>query len=183
MIVRAVARRYAKAIFEVAEEQGTLDQLAAELQLLRAIADDPQVAAALGNPLLSRDARAAMARTIGDTLALSRTVRNFIGLLADHRRLDYLGGIATEFERILDARLRRVRATIESATPLTDAQRQAIIGALERKLGRSVVAEPRVDPGLLGGVIVDIEGTVYDGSVRTQLHALAQRIAGGRPLT
>ena len=66
--------------------------------------------------------------------------------------------------------------------PLDDAQRQALIAAFERKLGRTVLAETTVDPQLLGGVVVDVEGTVYDGSVRTQLQSLANRIAGGRTL-
>jgi F-type H+-transporting ATPase subunit delta len=178
----SVARRYAKALFGVAEQQNSLEQTANELQLLRALTADAQIAGALANPLLSATARRNLARTIADNLKLSGTTRNFLSLLADHRRLDQLGGIAAQFERILDARLNRVRATITSATELSDAQRQAVIVAFEQKLGRSVLAEARVDPQLLGGVVVDVQGTIYDGSVRTQLHTLAHRIAGGRSL-
>ena len=182
MIVGSAARRYARAIFSLAEEQGTLDQTADELQVIGAIASDPQIAAALANPLLSATARRDLARTITDNLKASATTRNFVSLLADHRRLDQLVGIAREFTRILDIQRHRVRATITSATPLSDAQRQAVVAAFERKLGRSVLAETHVDPQLLGGVVVDVEGTVYDGSVRTNLHTLANRIAGGRSL-
>ena len=180
MIVGSVARRYARALFAVAEEQGTLDQTAAELQLLGTVAEDADIAAALANPLLSATARRGLAGTIADNLKLSATTRNFVSLLADHRRLDQLAGIARAFTRILDATQNRVRATITSAVPLSDAQRQALVAAFEHKLGRSVIAEAQVDPQLLGGVVVDIEGTVYDGSVRTQLQTLATRIAGGR---
>ncbi|MEO8604440.1 MAG: F0F1 ATP synthase subunit delta [bacterium] len=179
----SVARRYAKALFAVADEQGTLEQTAAELQLLRALSGDAQIAAALTNPLLSATSRNGLARTIADNLKLRPTTRNFLLLLGDHRRLDQLGGIAEHFERILDERLNRVRATITAAVALSDAQRQAVISAFEQKLGRSVLAETRVDPQLLGGVVVDVAGTIYDGSVRTQLHALANRIAGGRSLS
>ncbi|MBX3024774.1 F0F1 ATP synthase subunit delta [bacterium] len=182
MIVGSVARRYARAIFAVAEEQTATDQIGNELQLLGAVADDPQIAAALANPLLSASARRDLATTIADNLKLGATTRNFISLLADHRRLDQLVGIAREFTQILDRKLQRVRATITSATPLDDAQRQSLIAAFERKLGRTVLAETAVDPQLLGGVVVDVEGTVYDGSVRTQLQSLANRIAGGRSL-
>jgi len=178
----SVARRYAKALFEVVEAEQALEQTAAELQLLRALAEDDQIADALANPLLSATSRRNLVRTIADTLKVSQTTRNFLGLLADHRRLDQLAGIAVQFERILDARLNRVRATITSAVALSDAQRQAIVAAFEQKLGRNVLAETRVDAELLGGVLVDVAGTIYDGSVRTQLHALAQRIAGGRSL-
>jgi F-type H+-transporting ATPase subunit delta len=105
-----------------------------------------------------------------------------VSLLADHRRLDHIVGIAQAFAHILDQKLQRVRATITSAAPLSDAQRQELVAAFERKLGRTVLAEASVDPQLLGGVVVDVDGTVYDGSVHTQLQALANRIAGGRSL-
>ncbi len=183
MIIGSVARRYARAILALADEQGSLEQMAAELQLLRAVAEDGDIAQALANPLLSATTRRALAQTIADTLKLSPTGRNFVSLLADHRRLDQLVGIAREFERLLDARLGRVRATVSSAVPLSDAQRTAVVTAFERALGRTVLAETRIDPALLGGVVVDVEGTVYDGSVRTQLRTLATRIAGGRSLT
>lgn len=178
----SVARRYAKALFEVAEAEQALEQTAAELQVLRALAADAQIAAALANPLLSAQARRALVGTIATHLTLRPATRNFLALLADQRRLDQLAGIATQFERILDARLNRVRATITTAAPLSEAQQQALVGALERRLGRTVLAETNVDAQLLGGVQVDVAGTIYDGSVRTQLHALAQRIAGGRSL-
>ena len=78
--------------------------------------------------------------------------------------------------------LGRVRATITSAAPLTPEDTQAITAALAKQTGRTVLAEERVDATLLGGVVVDIEGKVYDGSLRTQLEALATSIAGGRSL-
>lgn len=183
MMVGAVARRYARAILALADEQGALEQTANELRLLGAVASDAQISAALANPLLSATARRGLARSIADSLSLSPTTRNFVSLLADKRRLDQLAGIAQEFDRILDGRLGRVRATVTSAVALTEAQRQAVVGAFERKLGRTVIAEAQVDPQLLGGVVVDVEGTVYDGSVRTQLRTLATRIAGGRSLS
>ena len=182
MIVGSVARRYARAIFAVAEEQHTLEQTADELRLLGAIGGDPDIAAALANPLLSAKARRDLAGAVADNLKLNPTTRNFVSLLADHRRLDQIVGIAQAFTHILDQKLQRVRANITSAVPLTDAQRQELVAAFERKLGRTVLAETSVDPQLLGGVVVDVEGTVYDGSVRTQLQTLANRIAGGRSL-
>ena len=178
----SVARSYAKALFAVADESDGLEQTAAELQVLRALAGDAQIASGLANPLLSSSARNGLARTIADNLRLRPMTRNFLLLLADHRRLDQLGRISEHFERLLDERLHRIRATITSAVALSDAQRQALVNAFEQKLGRAVLAETRVDSQLLGGVVVDVEGTIYDGSVRTQLHTLANRIAGGRSL-
>lgn len=178
----SIARRYAKAIVAVAQEQNSLEQTGDELRLLRAVAEDQQIAHGLANPLLSSSARRGLARAIAENLKLRPIMRDFLSLLADHRRLDQLIGIADQYQRILDDILGRVRATITSATPLTPDQLQAINAALAKQTGRSVLAEERVDKDLLGGVVVDIEGKVYDGSLRTQLEALATSIAGGRSL-
>ena len=181
-MIGSIARRYAKAIIGVAQEQDTLEQTGAELQLLRALAADPQIAAALANPLFSPPRRRELARTIADNLRLAPTMRNFLSLLADHRRLDQLGGIAEQYEKVLDQMMGRVRATITSATPLSAEDARAVVEAFERVTGRTVVTEQRVDPRLLGGLVVDIEGKIYDGSLRTQLETLAANIAGDRSL-
>jgi F-type H+-transporting ATPase subunit delta len=178
----SVARRYAKAIVAVAQEQNGLEQTGDELRLLRALAADPQIAHGLANPLLSASARRGLARAVAEQLKLRPIMRDFLSLLADHRRLDQLVGIADQYQKIIDQMLGRVRATITSATPLTAEQGEAVTGALARQTGRTVLVEEQVDPQLLGGVVVDIEGTVYDGSLRTQLEALAASIAGGRSL-
>lgn len=178
----AIARRYAKAIIAVAEEQNALEQTGDELRMLGVLAEDPQIALALANPLLSSTSRRGLARTIAEQLTLRPTMRNFLCLLADHRRLAQLGRIADQYQKLLDHMLGRVRATFTSATPLSAAQSDAVISALARQTGRTVLADQRVDPRLLGGVVVNVEGTVYDGSLRTQLEALAARIAGGRSL-
>jgi len=178
----SIARRYAKAIVAVAQEQNALEQTGDELRLLRALADDPQIAQGLANPLLSVTARRGLARAIAEQLKLHPMMRNFLCLLADQRRLDQLGAIADQYEKILDAMLGRVRATLTSSAPLSSEQSETVIAALARQTGRTVLAEQRVDPQLLGGVVVDVEGKVYDGSLRTQLEALAASIAGGRSL-
>jgi F-type H+-transporting ATPase subunit delta len=178
----SIARRYAKAIVAVAQEQNALEQTGDELRLLRALADDPQIAQGLANPLLAAGARRGLARAIAEQLKLRPIMRDFLSLLADHRRLDQLVGIADQYQRILDQMLGRVRATITSSAPLAPEQVEAVVGALGRQTGRTVLVEERVDERLLGGVVVDIEGKVYDGSLRTQLEALAASIAGGRSL-
>jgi F-type H+-transporting ATPase subunit delta len=178
----AIGRRYAKAILAVADEQHALEQTADELRLLRALADDPQIAHGLGNPLLSPSTRRGLAQAIADQFKLRPMMRHFLSLLADHGRLGALVLIADEYQKQLDEKLGRVRALITSAAPLTAEQSETIVAALAQQTGRTVLAEQRVDAHLLGGVVVDIEGKVYDGSLRTQLEALATSIAGGRSL-
>jgi F-type H+-transporting ATPase subunit delta len=150
--------------------------------LLRALAEEPQIAQGLANPLLSASARRGLARAIAEQLKLRPTMRDFLSLLADHRRLDQLAGIADQYQRILDQILGRVRATITASAALAPQQLEAVVAALARQTGRTVLAEERVDAQLLGGLVVDIEGKVYDGSLRTQLEALAASIGGGRSL-
>lgn len=175
----SIARRYAKAIFAVARESGALEGTAHELERLAAVAAAPEVAAALANPLLSESRRGDLARAIADDLSLPPATRNFVCVLADHQRLDQLTGIAENFQRLLDRHLGQVRASITSSQPLDAADVERIVSTFAAKTGKKVLAVTRVDPSLLGGVTVDIEGKVYDGSLRNQLRGLAESIAGG----
>ncbi len=176
----SIARRYAKAIAEIARDEGSLEQTGADLQNLAAIAADAGVASQLANPLLSAPTRRAIARAIADQLGLRPTTRNFLCLLADHQRLDHLIGIAANYERLVDRALGRVRARVTSIAPLTPEQEGELVASLARLTGKTVLVEHQIDPDLLGGLLVEVEGKVYDGSVRTQLQLLAGRIAGQR---
>lgn len=179
-MIGSIARRYAKAIFSLAQDESTLEPTGDEIERLAAVAADPELAAALANPLLSSTTRRAIARSLAERLDLRPTTRNFVALLADHQRLDQLVGIADQYRRLVDRALGRVRVQITSATALTAEQQERVVAAFARKTGRSVLPTVSVEPALLGGVIVEVEGKVYDGSVRTQLTRLAGNIAGSR---
>jgi F-type H+-transporting ATPase subunit delta len=174
----SIARRYAKALLEVARAENILEETAAELDKLAAIAADPEIGAALANPLYSEARRAELATTLGADL--NPTTRNFVRLLGDQKRLDQIVGIADQYRRLLDNQLGRVRAVITSSTPLEPGVIDKLIATFTAKTGKHVLAETVVDESQLGGVIVDIEGKIYDGSLRTQLRGLAASIAGGR---
>lgn len=175
----SIARRYARAIFALAQEEGTLDPTGSELAGLAAVVSDPDVAAGLASPLLTPANRRALVDTLAEQLHLQPTTRKFLGLLADRQRLDQLAAIADQYRRALDLSLGRVRAQITSAAPLSTEQEQQILQLLARRTGKQVLAATSVDPALLGGVVVEVEGTVYDGSVQNQLERLAASIAGG----
>jgi F-type H+-transporting ATPase subunit delta len=179
-MIGSVARRYAKAIFTLARDENALEPIGGELARLAAVASDPDTGAALANPLLSPSHRQAIAKTLADQLGLCPTMRNFVGLLADQKRLDQLVGIHQVYERLLDGALGRMRAVITTAADLRPEQKQQLIERLEKMTGKSVLAQLRVDPDLLGGVVLEVEGKVYDGSLRTQLRRLAGTIAGSR---
>ncbi len=174
----SIARRYAKAMVAIAHEEQSLEATRAELQRLAALAGHPDLGPVLANPLLSAENRKRLASTLADHLHLRPVTRNFLFLLADRQRLTELAAIADHYQRLVDQALGRVRTQITSAVELDADQERDLIAVLERKTGRTVLAERRVDPELLGGVVVAIEGTVFDGSVRTQLQRLAATIAG-----
>jgi F-type H+-transporting ATPase subunit delta len=174
----SIARRYAKAIFAIAKEQDRLERTGEELDALASLASHPDLAAAVSNPILGERSRQVIARTFAEQLELGPMTRNFVFLLAAHKRLDQLVGIADHYRRLVDVALGRTRADIVCAVGLRIDHRQELVAALEKLTGKTVLATERVDPELLGGLVVEAQGKVYDGSLRTQLQRLAASIAG-----
>ncbi len=174
----SVARRYAKAILAVAEDENELEKCGEELLALASVTAAPAVAKAITNPLASETKRRDLAKAIAAETGVRRTMVNFVSLLADNQRLDQLVAIATQYRRLLDQKLGRVRASVTSATALEPADLERIVDTFEKKSGKKVLAETTVDESLLGGVAVDIDGQVFDGSLKNQLKALAATIAG-----
>jgi F-type H+-transporting ATPase subunit delta len=176
----SIARRYAKAILAVAHDENQLEKAGDELLALAGVTSAPTVAAALANPILSEGKRRDLATAIARDLAVGPTMLNFVRLLADRQRLDQIAAIAVQYRRLLDEKLGRVRAVITSATALDASELDRILAVFEKKTGKKVLAETVVDESQLGGVIVDIEGKVFDGSLRNQLKTLAASIAGSQ---
>lgn len=174
----AVSRRYAKALFALAKERDVLGPTADEVERVAAVAADPAVAPVLASPLLAPKRRHELVRTLVQELALSDLLARFLGLLADHQRLAELPAIAQYFRDLLDRELGRVRVAIRGAMPLSPSQENAIVAAFAKRTGKQVLPQVTIDPDLLGGVVVEVEGTVYDGSLRTQLDRLAKTLAG-----
>lgn len=173
----AVARRYAKAVFALAQEQHQIEAVGQQLLAAMELLATPPLPEVIASPLLAAERRRAIVRTVSQQLALSPVMSTFLLLLADRRRLDQMASIADHYQRLEDRALGRVRLLIRSAVPLSENQRTRIADAFQRMLGRTVLARVEVEPALLGGVIAEAEGKVYDGSVRTQLERLGQLTA------
>jgi F-type H+-transporting ATPase subunit delta len=174
----AVARRYAKALFALAKDGGALQPTADQLARAAAIAGDPTVDPVLRSPLLSAARRRDVAEMLIRELRLPDLLARFVRLLADHQRLAALPAIAEHFRDLLDHELGRVRIAIQSARALEPRQEEAVIATFAKLTGKQVIPTVAVNPDLLGGVIVEAEGKVYDGSVRTHLDRLAKELAG-----
>ena len=179
----AVARRYAKAVFALAKEAGTLQPTADQLARLAAVARDPTVGPVLRSPLLSATRRQDLAQTLSRELTLSELLTHFIQLLADHQRLRELPAIADRYQQLLDTELGRVPRDHPQRQPAgrqTGSRHRRRLRAADRQSRSSPTSV--VDTELLGGVVVEVVGKVYDGSVRTQLDRLAKELSGAASL-
>jgi len=174
----AAARRYAKALFELAKESGRVAEIGGELASIGDLLEgNPELHNVLFRPLHPVAQRRAVLDGVTERLGASPTVRSFFSLLIDQRRLVDFPGIRDEFERLAseDAGLRR--AEIVSAGALRDDQLERLRRALSTRTGGEVEITVRVDPSLLGGVIAKVGDLVFDGSLRTQLRQLRANLA------
>ena len=169
----AAARRYAKALFELAKEAEKVAEVVGELTSMEDLLEgNPELHGVLFRPLHPVAQRRAVLDGVTDRIGASPTVQNFFSLLIDQRRLVDFPAIHEEFERLVseDAGLRR--AEVVSAGPLRDDQLERLRRALSTRTGGEVEVSVRVDPSLLGGVIAKVGDLVFDGSLRTQLRQL-----------
>ena len=176
----SLAKRYARAVAGLAREEGRLEPVLEELERTAAWLGDPELAAALASPALPAEARAALLGQITASLELSELVRNFLGVLAKNQRLGIVGDVVRAYRRLVDQELGRVRGVVRTPTELPEDALKELRGALESSLGKQVLLSVETDRRLLGGLTVELEGRVYDGSVRTQLEHLARDLARER---
>ena len=175
-----LAKRYARALLELAREEGTLETSAEELARAAATFEEPRLRPLVLSPAIDAAARLRTARAVMQALRLSKTVANLVGLLAERDRLAILPDVARWYERLVDDELGRARITIRSAAPVSMPEKNALIELSRRLTGRrEVLATTEVDGDLLGGAVLDVGWTVYDGSLRTQLARLTKEMAEG----
>jgi len=179
-VTRRLAKRYARALLELAREGGTLQATGEELGRAVAAFDEPRLRLLVLNPAIDAGARLRTAKSVVGALRVSKTVASLIGLLAERNRLALLPDIARWYDGFLDDELGRARITIRSAAPLSVAEKNELV-ELARRITRrrEIVATTEIEAELLGGVVLDVGGTVYDGSLRTQLARLTKDMAEG----
>jgi F-type H+-transporting ATPase subunit delta len=177
---QAVSIRYARALVDAVVAPGAAvdpRQALTELRTINGIIDGSgDLRNVLYSPAVSNSKKRAVVSRLGDTIPLSRLVRNFVFVVIDHRRTHILGDMAEAFETALDERMGVVRAEVKSAAPLTERQQADLQQELSRVAGKQVRCEFSIDPELIGGVVARIGSTVYDGSVRSQIETLRGRL-------
>lgn len=177
MIVGSIARRYARALFDLAVEKNEVENWANALaQLQQLVAASPELRDVLENPVYTRDQRRAVGGKLAAVVGLPEEPANLLYLLGDRNRLSYLQAIADNFARLADGRLGRVRAKLISAVPLDAAAEGRIASRFAQATNRQILLASEVDPALLGGIVAQVGALTYDGSLRTQLEALRQQL-------
>jgi len=180
MRTTAAARRYAKALFTLAQEEGHVAEIRAELgELTDLIERSPELSEALLTPLHPVDERKNVLDDVTRQAGLSVTVRHFMAFLVDQRRLVDYKGIRDEYERLADELSGVVTAEVVSARQLDSEKQERLRRALSAATGRDVQLDIQLDPELLGGVIAKVGDLVFDGTLRAQLGALRDSMTKG----
>ena len=173
----AVAERYAAALADVAVERKNSEtvkrNLAAFVEAFSSIAD---LRNALESPALNAEVKRKVIAEVAGKMGLDVAVRNFIYLVVDHRRTEVLPEIEQAFLSELNERLGIVDAEVTSAHELNDDEKRQLSTVLEQRTGKRVEARFQIDGALLGGAVVRLGSTIYDGSVRDQLKRLREQL-------
>lgn len=178
-IQASLAGRYAGALFELASEAGTVSEVEGDLETLaEALRESPELRALIKNPEVSREALGRVLAGLGETLKLAGLTRNFLGVLAQNRRAGELPKVIRAFQSIAAAQRGEVMAEVASAHALSDEQLATLGQKLRARQGRTVKLKTRVDPDLLGGLVVTIGSQRIDSSIRSRLNSLAQAMKG-----
>jgi F-type H+-transporting ATPase subunit delta len=173
----AVSSRYAAALTDVALKHNGGERIKTGLaSFVDAFSASADLRNFLETPAVGYDAKENVIRKLGERMELAPEVRNFIQLLVRNRRTHLLREIQQAFLFDLNARVGIAEAEVQSARELSATEKEQLIRALERRTGKKIQARFDEDRSLLGGIVVRVGSTVYDGSVREQLTRLRQKL-------
>ena len=177
--VTGLSGRYATALFELAQESKALDATANDLTRLKSlIAGSADLARVVRSPVFTREEQGNAMAAILTRLNVSTLTKNFIGLLAAKRRLFALNGIIAAFETLVANQRGELRAEVTSAKALKPDQLTILAGTLKDALKREIRLSERVDPSLLGGLVVKVGSRQIDSSLKTKLVRLERAMRG-----
>lgn len=173
----AVAERYAAALADVAIAHRSGEAVRKDLAaFIAAYSDSADLRNALETPSLDPALKEKIVESVAAKMGLNDAVRNFVSLIVSHQRTHLLREIDQTFVTELNRRLGIEEAEVTTARQLSDAEKKELLGVLERRTGKKIEARFEADEALLGGAIVRVGSTVYDGSVREQLNRMRERL-------
>lgn len=178
-ITASLQGRYASALYDLASESGKVSAVEKDMGALgEALIASTDLAALIRNPRLGRDAAGTAMAALAKAMKLSPLTTQFLGVLAQNGRLALLPDTIRAFGSIAAAARGEVAAEVTSAHALSDTQLKAIAVKLKAREGKDVKLTAKVDPDVLGGLIVKIGSTQIDSSIRTRLNSLANAMKG-----
>jgi F-type H+-transporting ATPase subunit delta len=176
--LKSASLQYAKALADIALEQGAAEPLLKQLAAVGALyAESAELRNFLASPAVKRETKHKVIDKLAARLGISKIVRNFLLVVIDHHRTAMLPEIISVFQSVIRQRLGITEAEVFSAVELSKTQRAELAFTLERLTGKRVEPKFSLDPALLGGAVVRIGDTVYDGSLRTRLEEMRARLA------
>jgi F-type H+-transporting ATPase subunit delta len=175
----AIANRYARALVEVVLEQ-KIDPATAIQQvndMVASVGESDQLRMVWESPAIPAEQKRKLLNAMANQSGTLRPVRNFFAILIDHGRIPMLAQIARQFETELNTQLGFVEADVISSRPLSTEEKQGLESQVANITGKKVRARYGTDPELLGGALVRVGSTIYDGSIRGQLQKLKQQLS------
>lgn len=175
----SLAGRYASALFDLARDERQIDAVGKSLDLLsQALVDSRDFSELVASPLIDRKQAGKAFAAVGDQLGIDAVTKNFLGVLARNGRKNQLQAVIRAFRRLAAEHRGEATAEVVSAHPLKDDQLAALKQQLRSRAGREVAIETRVDPEILGGIVVKLGSQMIDASIRTKLNRLAEAMKG-----
>ena len=176
--MKSASLQYANALADIALEQEAGEPTAKQLENFgAAYAQSAELRAFLASPAVSAESKHEVLEKIVKRLGASKIIRNFLFVIADHRRTQLTPEIVAGFQQVLRERQGVAEAAIFSAVELTAAQKRELAATLARLTGKKIEPNYSLDSSLLGGAVVRIGDTIYDGSLRTRLEHMRARLA------
>ena len=173
-MISNISKRYAHAFFDIAAKEKQLEQYYAELKQFSSIlASDHALHEFLANPVFEQADKKAVVEKIISKLQLSPMTINFLKLLVDKKRIEVLPDIETCYRQLMDEALKKVRVNVKTAFPLSVDMQSYISSSLGKITSRQVEMTVEEDPALLGGIVIGVGDTLYDGSIRNQLDKMS----------
>ena len=176
--MKSASLQYANALADIALAQGAAAPVTQQLgDFAAAYASSAELRNFLASPAVNKAEKRAVAEKIATRLGASKIVRNFLFVVIDHRRTHELPEIVQSFQQVVRERQGIAEAEIFSPRDLSEAQKKEMTQALEKITGKKIETTFSLDANLLGGVMVRVGDTIYDGSLRNRLNGLRERLA------
>jgi F-type H+-transporting ATPase subunit delta len=177
----AVAGRYARAFAEVVAARKMAPEKTAEelTQIAALVGSSHELRNVFSNPAVEHKQKIGLLDAIIKKMGGTQVLRNFVAVLIDHKRMGQIGDIAEQFKREMNERMGIAEARVSSARELTAAEKKSLEQRLAAVTGKTIRATYSEDAALLGGAVVRIGSTIYDGSVRGQLERLKEDLVSG----